>query len=122
MAQTFANVVKTTAEWLLYATGEPPKGYDPAFEVERPKPPSKKAKRKPASLRGDIRALDAKVSGLPGRWEIVLFLVATVVSIVGLTVAVLSFGGDRLSTGAELSTIAKAAAIEAVAESKRTAH
>lgn len=73
-------------------------------------------------LRGDIRGLDAKVSALPGRWEILLFLVGTTIAIVGLIIAVLSFGGDRLSTGAELSTIAKAAAFEAVAESKRTAH
>jgi hypothetical protein len=66
-------------------------------------------------LRSDIRELSAKVSGLPSRWEILIFLVGSVVSVVGLMLAILSYSGDRFGEGAQMSAVADAAAVKAVA-------
>jgi hypothetical protein len=62
-------------------------------------------------LRGDIKALDAKVSGLPTRWDLGLGLLALFVALVsvlalGTALFGLGFSADDISTKAAAKAIA----------------
>jgi hypothetical protein len=62
-------------------------------------------------LRGDIKALDAKVSGLPSRWDLGLGLLALFVALVsvlalGTALFGLGFSADDISTKAAAKAIA----------------
>jgi hypothetical protein len=75
-----------------------------------------------AELGGKLDTLGARVDGLHHRLSLVegyaagmkFWVIGTGVAVLGLTVAIPAFGNDRLSLGAELSTIAEEAARRAV--------
>lgn len=55
-----------------------------------------------AALRGAIQTLDAKVSALPGRWELAAFIIGTAIALFAAILSVLAFGGDNFSVGRDV--------------------
>jgi hypothetical protein len=72
-----------------------------------------------AKLNGRFDTVNARLDAIPGRWELLIFFFGTAVTIIGVLIAVLAYGGDRYNAGASTAEIAKAAAREVVAEQAR---
>lgn len=68
-----------------------------------------------AELRGDLKALDAKVSALPSKFTFVSTVLGTGIAIAAIVLAVLAFGGQMFGQGFSADAIASKAAMDAVA-------
>ena len=71
-----------------------------------------------AELRGDLRAIDAKLSHLPNTWTMVITMISVGVGVAGILLAALAFGSGMFGQGFSASAIAKDAASQALAAAK----
>lgn len=72
-----------------------------------------------ARIDGRFDTIDAKISHLPTTWAMLTMLIATGLAIIGVTIAVMAYGGQWFSNGLGAQAIATAAAQQALAAAHR---